>query len=132
MTIDIGIKRSGRKYLLDPAEPKLTLRGAPFQYLQPLLKSVTYQTGQTVELDGFAVFEGNDLLVLAQALANLRPVIEAQPESWPVQVGTQLKPTYEEFFETVTRQEMLDVLTHWQIVVDRAQELNRAVLCVGD
>ena len=149
MTIAIGIKRVGRKQQVDTGEPQLALRAAPFHYLQPLLKPVTYQTGQSIELDGFAIFEGNDLLVLARTLAELRLVVEAQPDSWPVQVGTQLRPRHEELpetvmrvgteplrreklYETVTRQQILDVLTHWQIVVDRAQELNRAVLCVGD
>jgi hypothetical protein len=113
----------------DPAEPSLGFEGDDgyYWFLHPLFERLAAETGQYIDLYGYARFAGPDLLALSRMLAEARRLVEGQPESWSVQ--TAVAPV---LHRQVTRAEFLRLLSAWERAASRAQELGRAVICFGD
>lgn len=113
----------------DPDEPSLGFEGDDgyYWFLHPLLEQLAGETGQYIDLYGYAMFAGPDLLALARMLSEARRLVEAQPATWLVQ--TAVAPV---LHKQVARDEFLRLLTVWERATARAQELGRAVTCFGD
>src|SRR4051812_44751913 len=108
----------------DPAEPSLGFEDDGYYwFLHPLLERLAGETGQYIDLYGYALFAGADLLALGRMLADARRLVEAQPESWEVYTGTQLVPVHRGVFKAVERAELLSRLAAWKRATDRAREL---------
>lgn len=132
MSLDIGVGNS-RSTALCRDEPLLCLDDDGYYwFLYPFIEKLRAETGQYVDLYGIASFQGDERLALARVLAEARSVAEAQPEFLGIHTGTRLHPVEERISHTVERHRLLELLTHWQIVVDRALELERPVICLGD
>jgi hypothetical protein len=65
-------------------------------------------------------------------LAEARFVIESQPESWEVKVGTQILPKRKDLFNVVERTRFLELISRWEKVAARARESGRPVVFFGD
>lgn len=132
MSLDIGLA-DHRSCALCRDEPLFSLDDdGYFWFLHPFFNRLRAETGQEIDLYGQAIFQGEERLALARVLGEARRLAEAQPEFWGVVVGTRLLPKDEEIYKPVKRQRLLELLAHWQIIVDRALELERAVVCIGD
>ncbi|HZT83039.1 MAG TPA: hypothetical protein VFA26_22605, partial [Gemmataceae bacterium] len=90
------------------------------------------RTGQYIDLYGDASFAGRPLAALKEMLSEARRLAEAQPESWDVHVGTQVSPVRQELYRRLDRDGLLELLTAWGRVVERAEQLGRPVVCFGD
>ncbi|MBL8797152.1 MAG: hypothetical protein JNM56_24840 [Planctomycetia bacterium] len=132
MSLDIGIA-DDRSTVICRDEPLLCLEDDGYYwFLHSGFERLGAETGQYIDLYGMASFEGDKRLALAQMLAEVRVLAEVHPEFFRLYVQTQSQALHEGAFKPIERRRLLSLITHWQIVVDRAQELNRAVLCVGD
>jgi hypothetical protein len=118
----------------DPNEPSLGFEGDEgyYWFLHPLFERLAAETGQYIDLYGNAMFAGPNLAALGRMLAEARRLVEAQPVSWQVHIGTQFSPTHREVFKAVERAEFLRLLGVWEHAARRAGELGRSVICFGD
>jgi hypothetical protein len=57
--------------------------------------------------------------------------VEAQPEAWLVHIGTTLLEQ-REMYCRVQKQAMLALLDRLAVVIARAEQLGRSVVCLGD
>lgn len=132
--LDIGVGDTANPFQPpDPAEPSLGLEDDGYYwFLHPLFEQLLVETGQYIDLYGYAVFAGANLVALNTMLTEARRRVEAQPEIWDVHTGMQLRPVHQEIFEQVVRVKFLRLLTVWERVAARAQESGRAVVCFGD
>jgi hypothetical protein len=132
MALDIGVgDGSSRVPIRD--EPLLSLNDdAIYSFLHPLVERLRWETGQYIDLYGDASFSDWRLTALRRMLAQARVLAEAQPESGQVHVGTQIQPARRELWMPLTRKTLLDVISRWDQIVDRAEELGRPVVCYGD
>jgi hypothetical protein len=103
-----------------------------YWFLYPFIEKLRAETGQYVDLYGIASFQGVERLALARMLADARYLAEAQPEFLGIHTGTWLHSVEEKISHPVERHRLLELLTHWQVVVDRALELERPVIWLGD
>lgn len=132
MSLDIGIADSRLRTLVRD-EPMFSLDDDGYYwFLHPFFEKLRAETGQYIDLYGIASFQGDERTALARMLAEVRALVEAKPDSWVGYDESKLQPVYEEIPKPVKRLRFLELLTHWQIIVDRALELDRAVLCIGD
>jgi hypothetical protein len=135
MAVQIGVGRkdhSSFRPLL--GEPCIELDDdGCYWFLQPYFAStLCNETGQYIDLYGDAQFEGKNLVALRRLLAEVRAVVLAQPPSWDVHRGTQIKPVYKEVRSPVERERLLSLLDAWERIIDRAEQLKRRVVCFGD
>jgi hypothetical protein len=132
MPLDIGVG-DGTSPVPLRDEPLLSLGDdAVYSFLHPLLERLRWETGQYVDLYGDASFAGWRLAALQRMLAQARLLAESQPETWEVHVGTQLAPTLRDLWSPLDRKTFLDLITRWERIVERAEELGRPVVCFGD
>src|SRR5437763_11663789 len=88
-----------------PGEPCLDLdNDGYYWFLAPLFEQLARETGQSVDLYGDAAFDGKNLQVLRRMLTGARTLVESQPGTWEVHVGTQLKPVHKEVYARVERE----------------------------
>lgn len=127
--LDIGVGDAASPYQPSaPAEPSLGLEDDGYYwFLNPLFGQLAGETGQYIDLYGYAAFAGPDLAALDRMLSEARRLVEAQPESWPVQ--TAVAPV---LHKPVLRDEFLRLLSTWECAALQARELGRAVICFGD
>jgi hypothetical protein len=135
MAVQIGVGRKDRsslRPLLDEPCIELDDDGC-YWFLQPFFASILCnETGQYIDLYGDASYEGKHLQTLRSLLAEVRAVVLAQPPTWDVHRGTQVKPTYKEVRAVVERERVLSLLDAWERIIDRAEQLKRRVVCFGD
>ncbi len=132
MALEIGVG-DGSSFIPVQLEPSLYLENdALYWFLHPLFERLRVETGQYIDLYGDASFAGDSLQALQQMLAQARALAESQPNSWKVLVGTQIMPVRRELRETLRRETLLDLLSRWERVVARAEELGQPVVCWGD
>jgi hypothetical protein len=132
MALDIGVG-DGSSRVPIPDEPWLSLdNDAIYSFLHPLFGRLQTETGQYIDLYGDASFSDWRLAALKRMLAQARALADAQPESWAVHVGTQIQPERRELWLPLTQKTLLDVISRWERIVDRAEELGRPVVCFGD
>ena len=132
MSLDIGVG-DGTSPVPLRDEPSLSLDDdAVYSFLHPLLERLRWETGQFVDLYGDASFAGWRLAALKRMLVQARALGESQPETWEVHVGTQLAPALRDLWRPLNRSVFLDLITRWERIVERAEELDRPVVCFGD
>jgi len=132
MALDIGVG-DGSSPVPSRDEPLLSLNDdAIYSFLHPLLERLRWETGQYIDLYGDASFSDWRLAALKRMLAQARVLAQAQPESWEVHVGTQIKPERRELWQSLTRRVLIDTIEIWERIVTRAEELHRPVVCFGD
>ena len=69
----------------DPNEPYLGFDDDGYYwFLYPLFEKLFTETGQFIDLYGYALFAGADLQALSRMLDEARTLVEAQPNSWRV------------------------------------------------
>jgi hypothetical protein len=150
MSLDIGIG-DGSSLVPVPGEPSLFLDDDGYYwFLHPLFGRLQAETGQYIDLYGDASFVGESLAALERLLLEARTLIESQPDTWDVHVGTQILPkgrdlfkvegrkivgnweSVKEVFKAVHRDQFLELIARWEKVIARARELGRPVVCFGD
>jgi hypothetical protein len=133
MALDIGIG-DGTSPTPDWDEPTLYFEFVVgyYSYLEPWFERVATVTGQFVDLYGGASFQGQQLDTLEQALLDARKAVESQAPKWQVHIGTQVEPVQRKLYVDVERKRVLELLDQWLVVVRRARQLNRPVVCFGD
>ena len=95
-----------------------------YWFLHPLFEELAAATGQYIDLYGYAAFAGPNLDALEGMLSSARRLVEAQPESWTVDTGTQLPPVH--------RADFLRLLGIWDEALARARQTGRPIVCFGD
>lgn len=150
MSLEIGIGYGSSLVPLQ-GEPSLFLDdNGYYWFLHPLFARLQAETGQYIDLYGYASFIGDSLVALERLLSEARILIGAQPDTWNVCVGTQILPkgkdlikveggkivdnweSGKEILDAVHRDQFLKLIEQWQKVIARAKELGRAVVCFGD
>jgi hypothetical protein len=115
------------------SEPSLSLDDDGYYwFLHPLWERLRSETGQYIDLYGYAGFAGEDLAALDRILTEARQLVEAQPETWQVHVGTRISPEHRELYCQVQREAMLSMLDRWAVIIARARRLGRPVVCIAD
>lgn len=107
--------------------------GAHYWYLHPWFARIHKSIGKYIDLYGSAVMDSSSgLPILAAALREARAHAKRQPKEWKVHVGTQLRPTRMEIYETVKRDDLLRTIHRLQRVVERAEQEGITVVFAGD
>jgi hypothetical protein len=132
MALDIGLD-DGLSMGPCPSEPSLSLDDDGYYwFLHPLWERLRSETGQYIDLYGYASFASEDLAAVDRVLAEARQLVEAQSETWQVHLGTQTSPEHRELYCQVQREAMLSMLDRWAVIIARARQLGRPVICIGD
>jgi hypothetical protein len=132
MALDIGVG-DGSSLIPVQGEPSLFLEDDGYYwFLHPLFERLAVETGEYIDLYGDASFAGESLAALERALAEARRLVGSQPEEWSVHVGTPLSPKHRKLYRRVEREAMLALLDRWDVVIERARQLGRPVVCFGD
>ena len=132
MSLDIGIGDGSSPQPL-ASEPTCQINDEGlYWFLHPLFERLRAATGQYIDLYGGASFAGYSLIALQRMLADARTLVQAQPVSWQVHVGTQTAPVHREVYRPVECGALLSFITAWERIVARAEELGKPVVCFGD
>lgn len=130
--LDIGVGSEAGKPP-SAVEPKFGLdNDGYYWFLYPLFEQLRDATSQYIDLYGDAAFAGPDLDELERMLSAARRLVEAQPESWEVHIGTQTAPVHRDLYSLVERAEFLRLLGVWGQCLERARQTGRSVVCFGD
>ena len=132
MAVEIGVSDGAS---LNPAQDEPTIwltSDGYYWFLHPLIERLRTDTGQYIDLYGDAVFLGPDLVKLKQTLVEARALVQSQPLEWDVHVRTQISPSHKELYSSVERSKFLQLIDSWEEIIERAQALNRPVVCFGD
>ena len=106
---------------------------AHYWFLHPWFVRLHKALGKYIDLYGDVELDkGSGLTALVQALAEAKGHAERQPKEWQVHVGTRLRPVHKELYETVRRAELLQVISRFQAVVERALLQDRKLDFRGD
>jgi len=128
--LDIWVDTDGGRL---PTEPCLTLCDSGYYwFLYPLFVKLQAGTGQMIDLYGDATFSGPDLDALERTLTEAQRLVEAQPESWPVHVGTRASPAPRVIYQSVDQTEFLRLLGVWGRAVARAKHVGGSIVGIGD
>lgn len=103
-----------------------------YWFLAPAFERVYQQTGRRIDLYGDAVFSGDDLLVLRSAIHETISQVKNRPEAWMVQIGTQIQPKTEQIYAQVNRATCLELLDHFDRMIQRAIQARESLICTGD
>jgi hypothetical protein len=103
-----------------------------YWFLLPLLERLHAQTGQYIDLYGDASFAGADLSALERMVAEANRLVVAQPATWQVHTGTQTMPERKELYAAVDQSRFLALLNEWQLIITRAKQIGKPVVCFGD
>jgi hypothetical protein len=129
--LDVGVG-SAEKHPPAGTFPRLTLGDDGYYwFLHSLFERLEAETGESVDLYGYAAFAGDHLAALERMLQVARELVSRHPETWDVYVGTQVRPVYQETYKKVERERFMHLLDTWQSAVRVAMELCRPVVCVG-
>ncbi len=101
-----------------------------FEFLSPFWPTVT--TRGAVDLYGDAVFRGNELNGLREALLRAREAATAQPKKWNEYTGKQIKPKGAAIYAEVTRSAVQQSLSALLFAVDQAVTHKGAIEFLGD
>jgi hypothetical protein len=127
MALDIRI-RIGNAVLPGAALQVALNNDGYYWFLHPFFERLRDQCGKYVDLYGDALFTRDDYPRLEEA----RVLAEAQPRSWNVHIGTQLKPTRKELHAEVRRDQLLMLIQTIRNMVEKADHLDGQLECVGD
>lgn len=106
--------------------------GGDYFFLLPLIETLYKQTGQCLDLYGNALFCGDDLKTFVDFVAAAERLVDSQPETWSVHIGTQTEPVAKEFYANCHKAKFQVMLKKLAEIIAKAQELNGCVICVGD
>ena len=119
MALDIGVGDGSSPVPLRD-EPLLALQDdAVYSFLHPLFERLRTETGRYIDLYGDASFTGWRLAALQRMLVQARSLAESLPDK--AKLGNPL-----------TRGNLSHLITNWERIVARAEELGRPVVCFGD
>lgn len=125
--LDIGVG-DGIHRPSDPNEPSLYFDDDGYYwFLYPLFERLAAETGQFIDLYGYAIFAGSDIVALTRILMEAKRLVEAQPATWKVQ--TAAAPV---IHQRVKRDDFMGMLSTWERAAQRARESGRCVICFGD
>jgi hypothetical protein len=132
MALDLGIG-DGVSLIPKQGEPSLWLDSDGYYwFLHPLFEKLQSETGQYIDLYGDASFTGASLSALERMVAEAMGLVQAQPATWQVHTGTQLRPEHKELYAGVEKDRFLVLLHKWQQIIERAKEIGKPVVCFGD
>ncbi|MEQ8637148.1 hypothetical protein [Gimesia maris] len=100
-----------------------------YWFLFPFFQDVWEQTGQMIDLYDNAVFSAIELSVLLAILERASAEAREQPDKWEVCIGWRGDDA---IMSTVTKPELLALLTKLIDLVTEAQSSQCAVVCFGD
>jgi hypothetical protein len=103
-----------------------------YWFLHGLFEELRNETGLYLDLYGDAMFGTSHFGRLKKLLEQATELVEAQPATWRVNVGTEVHPVERKVFEIVTKEEFRLLLRGFRRVVDEAQRLGGYVQCIGD
>src|SRR5262245_18716475 len=127
MAVNIGIATDATSFAMR-AEPAVTLRDHGYYwFLHPLFVDLASNTGAYIDLYGDAAFAGPTLDALGSMVERARRLVEQQPASWQVHVGTQTAPVRRELYSPVERAAFLQLLERLGEIVTTAKEQNGRV-----
>ncbi len=132
MALDVGVGDGNHPWPLE-SEPALTLEDDGYYwFLYPLVTRLRVETGEYINPYEFASFHGEALHALKRMIVEARGQMSCQPDTWSVHLGTQVRPERKELYATVEKRQFLTLLDQWDEIIDRAKELEQAVVCYGD
>jgi hypothetical protein len=132
MALDLGIG-DGVSLIPQQSEPSLWLESDGYYwFLHPLFEKLRSETGQYIDLYGYASFSGATLSVLERMVAEAVRLVQAQPATWQVHTGTQVRPDHKELYAEVKKDCFLELLNKWQQIIARAKETGKPIVCFGD
>ena len=103
-----------------------------FHFLLPLFRELQTKTGQNIDLYEDAFFGYAQLNDLAETLAAAQQLLESQPKTWDVCVGTQTFPTHKKILRTVRRQDLQNLLDDIEAAAQKARAENLFITFWGD
>jgi len=131
MALDIRIRTS--KAAPPGAELQIALNNDGYYwFLHPFFERLRDQCGKYVDLYGDALFTRDDYPRLRKSLDEARAVAEAQPATWNVHIGTQVKPVRKELDAVVRRDRLLTLIDTIRNMVETADYLDGQLECLGD
>jgi hypothetical protein len=132
VAVNIGIAIDAHSLAMR-AEPVVTLGDDGYYwFLHPLFVDLASRTGQYIDLYGDAAFAGPALDALGDTTERARRLVEEQPDSWQVHVGTQTAPVHKEVYSGVEGSTFRQLLERLSEIVATARGQNGRVVCFGD
>src|SRR5262245_28481146 len=103
MAVAVGVAADETSFTMLPETVVVFADDGYYWFLHPLLMDLAQQTGGYIDLYGDASFSGTALEALGETVERARSLVEGQPPSWEVHVGTQTAPVRKELYATVER-----------------------------
>lgn len=131
MALDVGVADPGGSGLLP--SPRASLRSDGYYwYLYPLIERLRKSHGKYIDLFGNAAFRKGELSLLLGFLNEAQALIESQPASWKVHIGTETGLVKRELYAALERREFVDLIAQLRAVASAAEAAGSSVLFVGD
>jgi hypothetical protein len=130
MSLAIRVRNTG-----SPDEASLTLSfddDGYYWFLHPLFERLRAESGKYIDLYGDARFTRDDCPRLRALLTEAELMARRQPQTWEVQVGTQLAPAKKNLYRTVKRADLLKLIAAFRTMVDAVDDLGGYLECIGD
>lgn len=103
-----------------------------YWFLHPLFEKLREETGEYIDLYGWAVFNGDLLDNLAQTIEEARMLIDEQVNEWDVVIGFMMQPIVKEMRNTVSKQKMQTLIHKLSNAVMKAKANHQFLVCFGD
>jgi hypothetical protein len=104
--------------------------GGAYFFLYPSLQHLRDQTGQLIDPQMDAYFDGPALSHLDSFLSAVEALTTAQPETWQQRVGTSVSGAV--LYETTSRHEVAQLIADVRAAVRVAQQQRHGVLFYGE
>lgn len=107
-----------------------------FWFLYPFFEVIAKKTGQSIETDDNAFFQGADLNLFYEMIEQARRELTSKPDVWDELTrtifykGVRKKP--EKIYSTVQKSELEDVLSKLERAVSEAKNKNIGIFFFGD
>ncbi len=130
MSLDIRVRTCGSQ---DEAGPLLSFdNDGYYWFLHPLFARLREQCGKYLDLYGDTQLTRDDYPRLRRLLDEADQMARRQPKTWKVHVGTQLRPTKQELYRNVNRDDLLKIIATMRSMIDTADKLGGYLECTGD
>ena len=131
MALNIRIRT--RKAAPPDAELHIALNNDGYYwFLHPFFERLRDQCGKYVDLYGDALFSRDDYPRVRKLLDEASAAAEAQPATWNVHIGTQVKPARKELYAAVRRDQLLRLIETIRNMIETADHLDGQLESLGD
>ena len=103
-----------------------------YWFLYPLFEELSKRTGIYIDLYGDAEFTKGNINQFETLLDKATQMVENQPASWAVHIGTQTHPVEKKLYSQVVKKEFYNKINKLRELILEVKNDSATLICTGD